>query len=139
MSENDDLFDGLKGRHRAFEEIRALFVELGGDVPAANLYDVAVARGILTDRLEAFQRQAGTAFCALALKQKDEDELPFAKPVTVEGERRWRQRELWTYANAVEVIQREADGILADHKELRRLQQWCRLKFGKAPRIPRIG
>jgi hypothetical protein len=132
---------GQQDREFLTARIAALFTELGGNVSMRSLGQEAKARQYFSaDMLAALEDRAVGEFCRAAVKHtKTPDGLPFAKPLAGDEDARWKQLDLMTYAEVVDVIRRDADAIEADHKELRRLHQWCRLKFGKAPKIPRLG
>lgn len=131
---------GAPDRESLHDRIRALFKDLGGNVSMRALGREAKTRDFFDEEmLGALMERACGEYCRVALKKTGPDDLPFAKPLVGDKGARWKQIDLMSYKELSAVILADADAVLADHKELRRLHQWCRLKFGKAPRIPALG
>ena len=131
-----DLF-GERDRDSIADDIQALFTALGGALPVRELARAAIARGLFSqDYLENLTLRGAAAVCGQALKRKTEDDLPFAKPTG--QDKIWKQRELFTYDEAATMLLREYSAWQADRKELRKLHQWCYLKFGRAPDLPDV-
>ena len=122
-------------RRELFAAFQGLFREMGRASPRA-VAEESVARGIVPPRvLQECQMRGLIEDVRLALKADTEDGLPFAKPIGNE-DADWSQLYLFTYNVASILILREAAAVVHDYKKVRRLHEWCLVKFGRAPEIP---
>ena len=139
---SDELFQGVSRRSAVLQAIRDLFNDLGGAVPLRELADAAVARGVVPPEMIAACQQRGlTALCRQALKVETDDRLPFAKPMSDDGDddhTRWGRLNLFTYDQAAALVLRESKAWVADRIKIERLRQWCLDRFGRAPDIPEL-
>ncbi len=75
-----------------------------------------------------------------ALKADTSYGIPFAGPTGEVDEESgapvWKKLELWTYADFEWDAKRGGEEIGADHARLKRKNEFCLEKYGKAPSIP---
>lgn len=123
----------------ASDQIRQVFIELGGNVPMRVLAEAILDRGVLPDDVLARCRLRGLVeLCREALSRDTPEGVPFAQPTGRKRDDPWLQMDLFTYEQTATLILQTAHDLRADYDKLLRLRDWCRAKFGMAPEIPQL-
>ena len=126
------------------DRIRVEFAAVGGVMSTRRFARHLLRRGFYTaDDLAARQLRALQADIRHALAAEGPDGLPFAQPVGSDpGEDTsenaapvWKQLALFTYAELAALLVRRRAEIRRQVVRYRRLHDYCRVRFGKAPAL----
>ncbi len=130
------------------ERLRAEFTAVGGAMSTGAFARHCLQRGFYSpETLQVRQLQLVQSDIRRALAAEGPDGLPFAQPVGPEtdgdaGAERpapvWKQLALFTYPELAALLRRRRDELQRDGARYRRLHDYCRLRFGKVPRLAAV-
>jgi hypothetical protein len=124
------------------QQIRELFEVEGGAMGNRQFAELCIYQGIFdADRHEVLVNYAMSQI-RRALKEDTSYGIPFAGPTAERDEESgavvWKKLELWTYEDFEWDARQGSDALTADLARLKRKNEFCLEKYGKAPVIPEL-
>jgi hypothetical protein len=127
------------------DRIRAEFAAVGGVMRTRAFARHLLRRGFYSaDALKTRQLRAVQADIRRALAAETPNGLPFAQPVEADdgddpsAAPVWKQLALFKYRELAALLTRRRAEIARDLVRYRRLLDYCRVRFGQAPRLPAL-